>query len=59
MVKTGKGDDITFLKFSFLAFIIAVRKNKEHFLNAGTKLDKIVMFSEEVFCWKFDLFHLV
>ena len=33
----------------FLALLIAVRKNKSHFLNPETNLDKIGIFLEETF----------
>ena len=41
----------------FLAFLIAVRKNKSHFWNPETKLNKIGIFLEEIFDFEnFDLF---
>ena len=42
MVKTGEGDDVT--SNAILAFLNAVPKNKSHFWNPETELDKIGMF---------------
>ena len=41
--KTAKVDDVTFFEMQILTFLIAVRKNKLHFWNPGTKLDKVGM----------------
>ena len=40
--------DVFFL-MQFLVFLVVVRKNKEHFWNPETKLDKISMFLEEIY----------
>ena len=42
--KTGKGDDVIFLRRVSLAFIIVVHKNKSAFRNPEIKLHKIGMF---------------
>ena len=43
--KPGKCDGIT---LQFFAFLIVVRKNKSHFWNAETKIDKMGMFCKDI-----------
>ena len=49
VTKPGKGVYVTFFKIHFLAFQIVVRKNKCHFWNPKTELDKMGMFLDNNF----------